>query len=123
VYESIRQFARRGAEERTQHRNELAWGTIRAHADAAGALYKTPYLETTFVLTPHTLRMPMKRDETPFGRVLTVEPTFEDAPSGWMKAFDGFNAVQPHYDLTPAGGGHVRRCRCAGARTSRRSGR
>lgn len=106
--DAIRRFAARDASRRTQHENELGWGSIRAHADAAGALYGTPYLATTFVLTPQTLRMPMKREETPFGRVLTVEPTFEGAPQGWLKAFDGFNSVQPHYDLTPRGGGHVR---------------
>jgi HJR/Mrr/RecB family endonuclease/superfamily II DNA or RNA helicase len=105
---TIRRFTARGPSHRTQHENELGWGAIRMHADAAGALYRTPYLATTFVLTPQTLRMPLKRDETPFGRVLTVEPTFEGAPQGWLKAFDGFNSVQQHYDLTPNGGGHVR---------------
>ncbi len=106
--DAIRRFAQRGSAHRTQHENELAWGSIRAHADAAGALYRTPYLETTYVLTPSTLRMLMKKEDTPFGRVLTVEPTFDGAPTGWLKAFDGFNSVQTHYDLTPQGGGHVR---------------
>lgn len=108
TYDAVRLFAGRGSAERTQHQNELAWGTMRAHANAAGALYRGPYLETTYVLTPQTLRMPLNKEETPFGRVLTVEPTFEGAPAGWMKAFDGFNSVQSHYDLTPRGGGLVR---------------
>ena len=106
--DAIRQFAARDTIRRTQHENELGWGGIRTHADAAGALYRTPYLATTFVLTPQTLRMPMRREETSFGRVLTIEPTFEGAPQGWLKAFDGFDSVQAHYDLTPKGGGHVR---------------
>jgi HJR/Mrr/RecB family endonuclease len=105
---AVRSFTSREADQRSQHANELAWGTIRIHADQAGALYRGPYLETTYVLTPQSLRMPLHKDETPFGRVLTVEPTFEGAPAGWLKAFDGFNSVQPHYDLTPKGGGHVR---------------
>lgn len=108
TYDAIRRFAGRPASQRTQHENELGWGAIRAHADAAGALYRGPYLETTYVLTPRTLRMPLHKEETPFGRVLTVEPTFEGAPGGWLKAFDGFNSVQSHYDLTPRDGGHVR---------------
>jgi HJR/Mrr/RecB family endonuclease len=106
--QAIRVFTARPAQMRSQHENELAWGLIREDADAAGSLYRTPYLETTFVLTPRTLRLPLSRQETPFGRVVTVEPTFHGAPAGWIKAFDGFNSVQSHYDLAPAGGGHVR---------------
>lgn len=104
----IERFSQRPDSERTQHQNELAWGRIRAYADRAKALYATPYLETTYVLTPQTLRLPMTKDETPFGRVVTVSPTFQGAPDGWLKAFDGFNTVQPHYDLTSNGIGRVR---------------
>lgn len=108
LVDAARRFSGRAAQQRTQHENELAWGAIRAFADQAGAFYRAPYLETTYVLTPQSLRMPLHRVNTPFGRVLTVEPTFEGAPAGWLKAFDGFNSVQPHYDLTPRNGGHVR---------------
>jgi len=108
LLDRVRAFANRGSSVRTQHENELGWGAIRPLADQAGVLYRGPYLETTFVLTPQTLRLPLNREETPFGRVLTVEPTFEGVPSGWVKAFDGFNSVQPHYDLSPRGGGHIR---------------
>lgn len=97
----------RPAEERTQPAQELAWGRIRSHADRVGALYANPYLETTLVLTPESLRLPLTTNETPFGRVQTVSPTFEGAPDGWLTAFDGFNSVQPHYDLT-RGAGRVR---------------
>lgn len=103
----IESFQRRPGEKRKQHDNELAWGRIREHADKAGALYATPYLETTYVLTPQALRLPLVKSETTFGRVLTVAPTFEGAPDGWLNAFDGFNGVQPHYDLT-RGSGRVR---------------
>jgi hypothetical protein len=94
-------------QERTQHARELAWGRIRNHADRAGAMYASPYLETTLVLTPESLRLPLAKEETPFGRVLTVSPTFDGAPDGWLTAFDGFNSVQPHYDLT-RGTGRIR---------------
>lgn len=100
-------FAQRGPEARTQHEQELAWGNIRRHADRAGSLYANPYIETSYVLTPESLRLPLSKDETPFGRVLTVAPTFESAPDGWLTAFDGFNSVQQHYDLT-RGAGRVR---------------
>lgn len=100
-------FRARGQDERTQHAQELAWGRIRRIADRAGAFYASPYLETTLVLTPETLRLPLSKEETPFGRVLTVSPTFEGAPNGWLPAFDGFDSVQPHYDLT-RGAGRIR---------------
>lgn len=103
----IASFQSRAPEHRTQHEQELAWGKIRQYADRAGALYAKPYLETTFILTPQSLRLPLSKEETPFGRVITVVPTFEGAPNGWLTAFDGYNSVQPHYDLT-RGAGRVR---------------
>ncbi|MDF3981719.1 SNF2-related protein [Luteibacter sp. PPL201] len=103
----ISAFNIREREGRTQHAQELAWGRIRQVADRAGALYASPYLESTLVLTPNALRLPLSKEETPFGRVLMVAPTFEGAPDGWLTAFDGFNSVQPHYDLT-RGAGRVR---------------
>lgn len=105
--DEIRLFQARASTERTQHANELAWGRIRQRADQAGAMYASRYLETTYVLTPQSLRLPLAKEETPFGRVFTVTPTFEKAPDGWLTAFDGFNSVQPHYDLT-RGAGRVR---------------
>jgi HJR/Mrr/RecB family endonuclease len=106
--DAIAKFKGRSADLRNQHEHELAWGRIRAVADAANALYRTPYLETTIVLTPQTLRLPLTRSETAFGRVVTVEPTFEGAPKSWIRTFDGFKSVQPHYDVTPDNGGHMR---------------
>lgn len=103
----VERFRARSPLQRTQHEQELAWGRIRGFADRAGALYASSYLDTTLVLTPDSLRLPLSKEETPFGRVLTVGPTFDGAPDGWLKAFDGFNSVQPHYDLTK-GGGRVR---------------
>jgi hypothetical protein len=100
-------FKRRSNDERSQNYHELAWARIRRFADEAQAMYANPYLETTLVLSPETLRLPQSNVETPFGKVLTVAPTFDGAPDGWLTAFDGFNSVQPHYDLT-RGSGRVR---------------
>jgi hypothetical protein len=108
ISDAVRLFGLRGPEMRSQHENELAWGRIRAMAEAVGAFYANPYLESTYVLTPQTLRLPLIKEETSFGRVFTVAPTFEGAPEGWLKTFDGFNAVQPHYDLTRGGKGRIR---------------
>lgn len=105
--QEITKFGQRSRDARTQHLQELAWGRIRHLADKAGAMYANPYLETTVVLTPDTLRLLRSKEETPFGRVFTVTPTFEGAPDGWITALDGFNSVQAHYDLT-RGTGRVR---------------
>lgn len=107
VLSTVQTFNERPQEQRNQHAQELAWGKIRKLADSADAMYLSPYLETTYVLTPETLRLPLRKEETPFGRVYTVEPIFENAPGGWLAAFDGYSSVQPHYEFT-RGGGRVR---------------
>ncbi len=102
--EAIEKFRSRSESERSQYQQELAWGRIRTHADKAGALYANSYLESTYVLTPDSLRLPMNQESTPFGRVYTVNPTFEGAPSNWLARFDSYATVQPHYEITRAGG-------------------
>ena len=92
------------AQPRSQQENEAAWGLTRALALKAGALFGSRYLASTIVLTPQTLRIPAKKQDSSFGRVYTVEPTFDGAPDGWLEAFDGFHAVQDHYDITRDGG-------------------
>ncbi|MEY4732549.1 MAG: hypothetical protein RLZZ464_615 [Pseudomonadota bacterium] len=92
------------AQPRSQQENEAAWGLTRALALKAGALFGSRYLASTIVLTPQTLRIPAKKQDSSFGRVYTVEPTFDGAPDGWLAAFDGFHAVQDHYDITRDGG-------------------
>jgi len=108
AHDAIRTFARRAASLRTQHENELGWGRIRLLADQAGAYYQSKYLETTFVLTPQNIRLPLTREDTSFGRVITVSPTFDGAPEGWLRQFDGFTSVQGHYDFTQVGAGRTR---------------
>lgn len=58
---AIDEFTARPGNERTQHAHELAWGHIRHLATRAGAFYRSPYLQTTVVLTPQTLRLPMSK--------------------------------------------------------------
>lgn len=101
---AIIEFNARPGNERTQHAHELAWGHIRQLATLAGAFYRSPYLQTTVVLTPQTLRLPMSKEEALGVRVLTVAPTFNDAPEEWLNTFDRYRDVQDHYDLTSAGG-------------------
>lgn len=104
TFNEIEKFKFRTEVGKTQHQQELAWGRIRAYADKAGALYDNPYLGSTYVLTPEALRLPMSQEETKFGRVFTVSPTFEGAPSSWLPTFDSYQAVQNHYEMTRNGG-------------------
>jgi SNF2 family DNA or RNA helicase len=92
------------AQSRSQRENEAAWGLTRSLALKAGALFGSRYLDSTIVLTPQTLKIPVKKQNSNFGRIYTIEPTFDGAPDGWLQAFDGFHAVQDHYDITRAGG-------------------
>ncbi|MDP1947380.1 MAG: SNF2-related protein [Nitrospirota bacterium] len=101
---AIAGFKARSGDERTRHAHELAWGHIRQLATHAGAFYQSPYLQTTIVLTPQTLRLPMTKEEVVGVRVLTVAPTFDDAPEEWLSTFDRYGDVQDHYDLTRGGG-------------------
>lgn len=106
--DELSRFSVRSPEFRTQHENELGWGRLRALANEAGAFYASPYLETTIVVTPQSLRLPLSKVETQFGRVVTVAPTFEGAPDEWLNVFDGYQSVQDHYDLTQGGRGRFR---------------
>ncbi|SAL86470.1 helicase SNF2 [Caballeronia arvi] len=108
LVEALNVFRHRPDTQRSQHDNELGWGTIRTLADAASALYASQYLATTHVVTPDKLRLLIDKDDTPFGRVQTVTPTFDGAPEGWIRAFDRLSKVQPHYDFTSGTQGRVR---------------
>lgn len=89
--------------QKSQHENELAWGDLRLLAVQAGALFGDKYLKETVVLTPKTLRLLAHRDAGFEEAVYTVEPTFDDAPSGWLERFDGYQSVQEHYDILDQG--------------------
>lgn len=89
---------------RSRRDSELAWGQVRALALHAGALFASQYLLTTIVVTPQTLRLLTRREDSAFGRGYVVEPMFDEAPAGWLEAFDRHTSVQPHYDLSRGGG-------------------
>lgn len=87
----------------SQHENELAWGELRFLAIKAGALFGDKYLKETVVLTPQSLRLLTHREAGIAEPVYTIEPTFDDAPSGWLERFDGYQTVQEHYDILDQG--------------------
>ena len=104
---SLKNFKDRTDAERSQEFHEQAWGRLRALAEHAHAVYESKYLHGTIVITPETLQLQMQKVEALGERVVIVNPTFHDAPDGWLNAFDGYDEVKSHYDFSSPGG----RCR------------
>lgn len=89
--------------ERTQHENEVFWGSIRPVADCVNAVYSSKYLQSTFVLTPEILKFKINKTTVLNERVVTLEPTFDGAPKEWIQRFDKLTEVKPHYDFSSGG--------------------
>ena len=100
LHQAIQAFAHCPPEQRTQHQQEMTWGSIRPLATQANARYASRYLEGTIIITPESLKLELERtDETVY-----VSPTFDDAPVGWLQRFDNQKNVQKHYDFATGSG-------------------
>src|SRR3989304_10196294 len=85
-------------QEKTPRRNRLAWAAIRQEAISA----QTPldnFLANTIVITPHELKLKMRKAEVSGTRVVEVIPEFEGMPEGWLEAFDRFDRVKQQYEI------------------------
>ena len=78
--------------------NRHYWGHIRSLAIAAHAGLDH-FLTNTVVLTPEKLQLNLRKIEIGRTRVVEVIPEFHGAPSGWLRAFDGYDHVQDHYQI------------------------
>lgn len=108
VATAVQDFARRPDEKRTQQAQECAWGHIRQLAVAASAGLDL-YLERTIILTVEQLDLALRHVEVTDTPVIEVIPRVPGAPDErWLKAFDGFNQVREHYDLTTDKGELIR---------------
>jgi hypothetical protein len=97
-------FSRREVGQRDELSQRQAWGRIRrlaldAHARLDDFLYRT------VVLAPEKLEIGLRRsDAVADDRVVEIEPSFKDAPPGWLTAFDRSQGVRDRYDIvTPDG--------------------
>jgi superfamily II DNA or RNA helicase len=102
--QAIQTFSNRPSEERTQHQQEMAWGSIRALSNQANARYASRYLEGTIILTPESLKLELERVGDANNASVYVSPTFTDAPSDWLQRFDTHQNIQDHYDFSTQDG-------------------
>jgi hypothetical protein len=97
-------FYRRADDQRTELSHRQAWGRLRKLAIDAGARLDD-FLYRSVVLTPERLEIGLRRSEhVADDRVVEIEPGFEGAPAGWLRAFDAGSTVRDRYDIvTPEG--------------------
>ena len=88
---------------RSQSENEILWGDARKLALMAKAEL-SPYLSSTIVLVPSLLKLRYIRAEALGTSVVTIEPYFDNAPSGWMSQFDAFKFIPEHTDFASTAG-------------------
>jgi len=100
---AIKTYAALPATEKKPDVNRRHWAQIRKFALAARASLDN-FLSRTIVLTPEKLRMTMRKIQFGDTKVVEVIPEFSGAPSGWLKAFDGYNHVQDRYDISDGAG-------------------
>ncbi len=104
----IQIFAGRPDSERNQYAHELAWGRLRQLATKANAAYASRYLESTFIVTPESLRLGLERSEALGETIIRVNPDFEGAPADWLQRFDQLSQVKDTYDFaSPTGQSRV----------------
>jgi len=101
----VKTFAALPAAEKTADINRRYWAHIRRLALTARAGLDN-FLARTVVLTPEKLRLRMRKAEVGGTKVVEVIPEFDGSPSDWLRAFDGYDRVQPRYDI-PDGSGIV----------------
>jgi Holliday junction resolvase len=104
LFKEVVAFARRSDRERDDLFHMQAWGRIRRLALAADARLDD-FLFRSVVLTPEKLQIGLRRsDVVTDDRVIEVVPMFEDAPAGWLEAFDCSQEVRDQYNIvTPEG--------------------
>jgi hypothetical protein len=83
-----------------------ALGVLQVRAEKAGALLDD-YLSRTRVLSPERIQLTFERSQALGDPVVELKPGFENAPEGFLTAFDRYAKVQPRYDVPTAEGGLV----------------
>lgn len=91
------------SDERTSEQNIRHWGTIRQYATQAKVAV-SHYLQSSIVLTPENLQLKLHRSPLDGSPVITVEPTFNQAPENWLKTFDKHTEVKEHYKISEGNG-------------------
>ncbi|WP_090139997.1 SNF2-related protein [Limnohabitans sp. DM1] len=107
LFQSIRAFAQRTPDRRTEHEQRHAWGRIRQQAISANAALND-FLMKTIVLSPDRLDLGFRKSEAVTDdTVIEVIPGFAGAPADWLVQFDRFEHVANRYDLPGQDGGLI----------------
>lgn len=105
--EAVLALRRRPESERTPRDNRLRFVDIRDAAEAAGADMDR-MLTSTIILRPRTVGLDLRSQHVGDNVSVTVAPTFEGAPSGWLRAFDRSSRhVRDVYSIPGEGGEDV----------------
>lgn len=102
LVEKIKEFA--GVSQRDSKVNQKYWAQIRKLANASNANLDE-FLRKTIVLAPDKLQLNLRKNLIGNESIVEVQPDFDEAPAGWLKAFDQYNSVQEHYSISLPDGG------------------
>lgn len=105
LIKKIDDFSKIDQAEKNQLVNESNWGEIRPLAlNASASLSK--YLKETVVITKDTIDIAFSKGNYVGVEVVTIEPSFLEAPDGWLDAFDRWtsNTIPKDVDFTTPGG-------------------
>lgn len=103
LVQAVRDFAALQPSAKTPDSNRRHWARIRKLALCARSGLDN-FLTHTIVLTPEKLQFSMRKTEFNGTPLVEIIPGFEGAPSGWLKAFDGYDRVQTRYPIADGAG-------------------
>lgn len=99
---AILEFAAISSAQKTTENNYRHWGKIRRLALNANCVLDN-FLSKTVVLTPEKLHLQLDQDAD----VVTISPTFIEAPSDWLERFDHLPNVPDYYHLPQTDGSQI----------------
>lgn len=101
--EKVGEFWRREQGDREERKNRHAWGVIRQMA-LTSACSLDDFLYRSVVLTPEKLSLTLEKVMVGNMKVVEVIPSFANAPTGWLDAFDRRQQVPDYFDIPTADG-------------------
>lgn len=105
LVKKIESFSRLEESEKSQLVNETNWGQIRPLAITCNASL-SKYLRETIVITKDTIDILFSKGTYVGVDVVTIEPSFSEAPKGWLDAFDRWtpSSIPKDIDFATSGG-------------------
>jgi len=101
--EALVAFHQRLPAERNLEANKRSWARIRRLALLAQADL-SDFLKKTVVLTPERLNIGLRKAQIGESKTVEVLPGFDDAPEGWLEAFDRSTDVRGLYQISEGEG-------------------